>query len=187
MEFFIKKTTQDHITAISESIEFCKDDIIRLSDKITNALKNEKKILIFGNGGSAADAQHVAAEFINRFKKERIPLPAIALTTDTSILTAISNDYSFDEIFSKQVQALCNKGDIVIGISTSGNSPNVIRALIAAKEKGGFTVSFIGGKSCKMSEISDMTIAVKSTDTPRIQEVQIFIFHILCEMVEKNF
>jgi len=187
MEFFIKQTTQDHITAISESIELIHDDIIKLSDIITKTLKSGKKLLIFGNGGSASDAQHVAAEFINRFKKERIPLPAIALTTDTSILTAISNDYSFEEVFSKQVQALCNNGDIVIGISTSGNSPNVIKALMAAKEKGGLTVSFIGGKPCKMSEISDITIAVRSTDTPRIQEVHIFVFHILCEMVEKNF
>jgi D-sedoheptulose 7-phosphate isomerase len=187
MKLFIKKITNDHINAISESVDFYSNDIIKLSEIITNAFKNGKKLLIFGNGGSAADAQHVAAEFINRFKKERIPLPAIALTTDTSILTAISNDYSYEEVFSKQVQALCNEGDVVLGISASGNSPNVIKALLVAKEKGAFTVSFIGGKPCKMSELSDMTIAVKSTDTPRIQEVHIFIFHILCEMVEKNF
>jgi D-sedoheptulose 7-phosphate isomerase len=187
MNNFIKKATKNHLASILSSIEFCRDDLIILSETMTTALKNGKKILIFGNGGSAADAQHVAAEFINRFKKERIPLPAIALTTDTSIITAISNDYSFNEIFSKQVQALCNSGDIVIGISTSGNSPNVINALQAAKVNGGITVSFIGGKRCKMSDISDITIAAKSADTPRIQEVHIFIFHLLCEMVEKNF
>lgn len=186
MRDFIDQIREKHINAVIETFNYVTEDILRLVDVIVDALKNGRKILLFGNGGSAADAQHVAAEFVNRFKLERRPLPAIALTTDTSILTAISNDYSFDEVFSKQILALCNAGDVVIGISTSGNSPNVINAIKAAKDCGAVTVAFIGGRPCRLSELADIVIAVRSDDTPRIQEVHILLFHIICELVENS-
>ncbi|MEF2144908.1 MAG: D-sedoheptulose 7-phosphate isomerase [Desulfovibrionaceae bacterium] len=142
------------------------------------------KLLLCGNGGSAADCQHLAAEFVNRFKLERPPLPAIALTTDTSIITAIGNDYGFNQIFEKQVQALGNPGDILIGISTSGSSPNVLAALREARRRNMTTVGMTGERGGEMSTLCDTLIAAPSTDTPVIQEIHIAAGHLLCHLVD---
>lgn len=147
-------------------------------------LKAGNKILIAGNGGSAADAQHVAAEFVGRFKRERRGLPAIALTTDTSLLTAVANDYGYDVVFKRQVEALGLGGDVFIGITTSGNSPNVLAAVEAAKAQGLITVGLTGGAGGQLKERCDHCIVVPSADTPRIQESHILIGHILCDRVD---
>lgn len=160
--------------------------IERISRKIIDAYQNSKKVVLFGNGGSAADAQHIAAELAGRFYLDRPSLPAIALTANTSSLTAIGNDYSFSEIFSKQVEGLGCKGDIAIGISTSGNSDNVIKALRLAKQKGLLTIGFTGRSRGKMKEVVDLCLHVPSDDTPRIQEAHITVGHIICEIVEKE-
>ncbi|MBN1572062.1 MAG: D-sedoheptulose 7-phosphate isomerase [Deltaproteobacteria bacterium] len=152
--------------------------------EIVEAFKRGNKLLLFGNGGSAADCQHIAAEFVNRFKIERPPLPAIALTTDTSIITSIGNDYDFSDIFAKQIKALAAEGDIVIAISTSGNSPNVLKGMEAGKKLDLLTILFSGGNGGKALELSDYTFLVPSGDTPRIQEVHITLAHVLCEMVD---
>ncbi len=152
---------------------------------VVNAFKAGNKVLLFGNGGSAADAQHIAAEFINRFLIERPPLPAIALTTDTSILTSISNDYGYVDSFSKQVKALGKEGDVAIGISTSGSAPNVIKAMKVAREIGLKTVGLTGMDGGELAKIVDLAIVVNSQVTPRIQEVHITIGHVLCEMVDR--
>ena len=149
------------------------------------AFKAGNKVLLFGNGGSAADAQHIAAEFVNRFLIERPPLPAIALTTDTSILTSISNDYGYADSFAKQVKALGKEGDVAIGISTSGKAANVIKAIKVAKEMGLKTVSLAGGDGGDLAKLSDIALVVDSSSTPRIQEVHITIGHVLCEMVDR--
>ena len=151
---------------------------------LTTAFKSGKKLLLFGNGGSAADCQHIAAEFINRFQMERRPLPAFALTTDTSIITSIGNDYSFDDIFLKQVQALGNTGDIALAISTSGNSPNVVKAAEEAKHKGLLLIGFSGNRG-RLKELSDFPFCVDSDITARIQEVHILLAHILCDLTER--
>jgi D-sedoheptulose 7-phosphate isomerase len=151
------------------------------------ALKQGNKILFCGNGGSAADSQHIAAEFIGRFKKERQSLAAVALTTDTSILTAIGNDYGFDFVFSRQVEGIANEGDVLVGISTSGNSKNVIEAVNLAKKMNVKTVSFTGNDGGPLGSLTDFHINVPSSDTARIQESHICIAHIICELVENNF
>jgi D-sedoheptulose 7-phosphate isomerase len=151
---------------------------------IVEAFKAGNKLLLFGNGGSAADAQHLAAEFINRYLIERPPLPAIALTTDTSVLTSISNDYSFQDVFVKQIKALGKAGDVAIGISTSGASANVIKGLKVAKEMGLKTIALVGGDGGELAKLADLALIVESTSTPRIQEVHITIGHIICEMVD---
>lgn len=161
------------------------DTIVNITNAIENALCNNHKVLLFGNGGSAADAQHLAAEFVNRFRINRQPLAAIALTTDTSVITSIANDFGYNLIFEKQVQALGVAGDIAIGISTSGNSENVIKGLLAARAQGLVTVGFTGQKG-QMESICDHLIWLDSNDTPRIQEGHITIGHIICELVEKN-
>lgn len=159
--------------------------ILSIAEKITTALRMGNKILICGNGGSAADAQHIAAELAGKFNFERRPLPAIALTTNTSILTSIANDYTYEDVFSRQVQALVKPGDVVIGISTSGNSPNVVKAINEANSIGAFTVAFTG-KGGKLKEIAEFCLAVPSDDTPRIQEVHITAGHIICHIVEES-
>ncbi len=156
-------------------------DVIK---SVSHAFEGGNKIFFFGNGGSAADAQHLAAEFVNRYVMDRPPLPAIALTTDTSILTSVSNDLAFDEIFAKQLRALGKEGDVAIGISTSGNSPNIIKAFEVAKEMGMKRVALTGNNGGVISKMADFSLVVPSTSTPRIQEVHILIGHILCEMVE---
>ena len=152
---------------------------------IVAAFKAGNKVLLFGNGGSAADAQHIAAEFINRFLIERPPLPAIALTTDTSILTSISNDYGFADCFAKQIKALGKEGDVAIGISTSGAAANVLKAIKVAHEMGLKTVSLTGGDGGDLAKLTDIALVVASPSTPRIQEVHITIGHVLCEMVDR--
>lgn len=153
--------------------------------KCVEVYKNGNKTLIAGNGGSAADAQHIAGEFVSRFYFDRPGLASIALTTDTSIITAIGNDYGYEKLFSRQVQANGAKGDIFIGISTSGNSANVIEALKECKEKGIITVGLTGEKGGKMSEMCDYCIRVPSNETPRVQEAHILIGHIICAVVEE--
>ena len=158
--------------------------IDKISQEVIQTLKRGGKILFCGNGGSAADSQHLVAEFVGRFKKERKAIPALSLTTNTSILTAISNDYSFKNIFSRQVQALGKKGDLLIGISTSGNAENVILAVQAAKKIGIKTVGLTGKDGGKLAKISDISFIVHSNDTARIQESHILIGHILAELAE---
>lgn len=152
---------------------------------LVDCFKSGNKLLVMGNGGSAADAQHFAAEIVGRFKLERRALPAISLTTDTSILTAIGNDYGFDRIFSRQVEAHAVAGDVVVGISTSGNSPNVQLALQAAIERGCRTIALLGKDGGSIKTVSEFSLIVPSNDTPRIQEGHIAIIHIVCDLVEK--
>ncbi len=152
---------------------------------VVEAFKGGNKILLFGNGGSAADAQHIAAEFVNRFVMERPPLPAIALTTDTSILTSIGNDYGFEDSFSKQVKALGKPGDVAIGISTSGAAPNVLKAVKTAREMGLKTVGLAGKDGGALAKLVDIVLVVDSPSVPRIQEVHITIGHVLCGMVDQ--
>ena len=151
------------------------------------ALECGGKLILFGNGGSAADAQHLAAELIGRYLKERRALAAIALTTNTSCLTAISNDYSYDQVFSRQIEAIGNKGDIAIGISTSGNSKNVLQALSTAKERGLTTIGMTGSVGGRMRQATDYCLSIPAEQTPRIQEAHILLGHILCELIEESF
>tara|TARA_B100000029_G_scaffold429490_1_gene439905 strand:+ start:142 stop:714 length:573 start_codon:yes stop_codon:yes gene_type:complete len=162
---------------------------IQINDSIsliTKSLKKKNKIIIFGNGGSAADAQHMAGELIGRYLLERNSLNAIALTTDTSILTALGNDYGFENIFSRQCEGLVKPGDVVFAISTSGNSKNVIKGISKAKSLGAKIISLTGNNTSKMKKYSDVIIPVPSNKTPRIQEAHRTIIHIICEHVEKN-
>jgi D-sedoheptulose 7-phosphate isomerase len=154
---------------------------------ILRCLQRGGKVILFGNGGSAADSQHVAAELIGRLQKERKSIPAIALTTDTSILTALSNDYSFDIVFSRQIQGLGSKRDVALGLSTSGNSKNVIEGLKTAKKMGMATISLTGNKGGKMASLADINLIVPSTNTARIQEAHICMVHAICELVENYF
>jgi D-sedoheptulose 7-phosphate isomerase len=158
--------------------------LVNVIEAITQALKAGNKILLFGNGGSAADAQHIAAEFVNRFMIERPPLPAIALTTDTSILTSIANDYDFAEIFSKQIRGIGQPGDIAWGISTSGNSSNVVKAFETAKKIGMITVGFTGKDGGEVAKMVDFSIHVSSSNTARVQETHITAAHVICELVD---
>jgi len=163
-------------------------DAIEVAAKLCiDALKNGKKILIFGNGGSAADAQHIAAELVGRYKTERKGLPAIALTTDTSALTSIGNDYGYDRIFDRQIEALANPGDVAIGISTGGSSGNVINALTLAKDTSCKTVGLSGRSGGEMNDLCDINLVVPSEDTPRIQEMHIFIGHTICHLIDQSF
>ena len=179
--------------AIQESIEV-KTKLLRqhiaiiahLSETLISALRAGKKLVLFGNGGSAADAQHVAAELVNRFQIDRDALAAIALTTDTSILTSAANDFDFDQIFSRQVRALVQEGDVVVGISTSGSSPNVVNGVIAAKEKEAITAGFVGQSGGKLKDLVDICCHVPSNSTARIQEAQITIWHAVVEVVERE-
>ena len=166
---------RDNVDAVAEIVRF-----------ITETLRRRNKILIFGNGGSAADAQHIAAEFINRFLSDRAPLPAIALTTDTSILTSISNDMGFAQVFARQIEALGSKGDIAWGITTSGTSLNVIEGFRKATEMGMKTVALTGKDGGEALRMTDYALNVNSSHTPRIQEVHITVGHIICELVESE-
>lgn len=184
-------------SAISEKLAQAINSFINLADdasllaaideaarEVISCVQNNGKILVCGNGGSAADAQHFAAEFIGRFYFDRQPLPAIALTTDTSILTCVANDYSYEDVFSRQVSALGSSGDVLIAISTSGNSENVINAANAAKKNGCRTILLTGKKGGKLDAMCDVVIAVPSDDTPRIQEMHLFVEHMICELAE---
>jgi len=160
--------------------------IAEMVELMVDTFQRGGKVLVMGNGGSAADAQHFVAEIVGRFKMERRGLPALALSTDTSILTAIGNDYGFDRIFSRQVEALAATGDLVIGISTSGNSPNVLLALQLARETGCRTVGLLGKDGGSIKNVCDLALIVPTNDTPRVQEVHITIIHIVCDLLEKT-
>ena len=162
---------------LSEKIEKAVNEIIK-------CFSTQNKIVIFGNGGSAADAQHIVAEFIGRFQKERKSLPAIALTTDSSIITSLANDYSYDIVFSRQCESLVSKGEVVIGISTSGNSKNVEKGINTEKSMGAVTIGLLGGDGGIINNVVDIPIVVESTNTARIQEVHRVIYHIICGIVE---
>src|SRR5262245_13609199 len=153
---------------------------------MAHALRNGKKVLFFGNGGSAADAQHLAAEMVGRFGPDRSAMAAIALSTDTSILTAVGNDYGYEKIFGRQIEALAQAGDVAIGISTSGNSPNVLHAFEVARNKGMFTIGFTGQTGGKMNERAEVLFRVPSGETSRIQETHILLGHILCELIDRE-
>ncbi|MBY9007026.1 MAG: D-sedoheptulose 7-phosphate isomerase [Candidatus Lokiarchaeota archaeon] len=176
----------DESIKIKEKLKNQAELIADISKKIIEAYKNHKKVVVFGNGGSAADAQHIVAEFVGKFYMDRESLPALALSTNTSSLTATANDFGYDNVFERQVSSLVNKGDIVIGISTSGNSPNVIKGLEKAKNKDAITIGFTGEKENFIEKIVDYCLKVPSTDTPRIQEGHITIGHIICYLVEKE-
>jgi len=184
MKKIILKNLEESIEVKDRFIKNNIDLISKGAEMIATCLASGHKILIFGNGGSAADAQHIAAEFVNRFKIERSPLAAIALTTDTSIITSIGNDYHFDEIFSKQIKALGKNDDIAWGISTSGNSKNVIQAINAAKDIGISTIG-LTGRGGKLAETADFVFSVESDVTARIQEAHITLGHILCDLVDR--
>lgn len=186
MQELIQSQIADHSRVMQAVSELLLPLVADTVETVCNALSSGKKVLVMGNGGSAADAQHFAAELIGRFKLERPSLPAIALTTDSSILTAIGNDYGYDAVFSRQVEGLAAAGDVVVGISTSGNSPNVLAAMRLAKEKGCVTVSLLGRDGGSIKGVSDIPIIVPSSDTPRIQEAHILIIHIICDLVEKR-
>jgi D-sedoheptulose 7-phosphate isomerase len=166
---------------------FLKENLPKLLESIklvSHAFEAGNKLFFFGNGGSASDAQHIVAEFVNRYIMDRPPLPAIALTTDTSVLTSISNDMAFIDIFSRQIKALGKEGDVAVGISTSGNSANVIKAFEVAKEMGMKTIAFTGNDGGILAKLADIALIVSSNSTPRIQETHILVGHLLCEMVE---
>ncbi len=171
-----RKIAEDYCQVIEQAINL-----------IYDSLKKNKKILLMGNGGSAGDAQHIAAELIGRFKRERNSIPAVSLTTDTSILTAIGNDYGFDQIFARQVESLGCEDDIIIAISTSGNSRNIIEALKLAKKNKMKSIGFLGCGGGKVKNLVDLSIVVPSSNTPRIQEAHIAIGHIICEEIEKKY
>jgi D-sedoheptulose 7-phosphate isomerase len=182
----IRRQLQAHrevMTAIEATLV---EPLVAAVDLLVAALAEGKKVLVMGNGGSAADAQHLAAEIVGRFKLERRALPAVALTTDTSILTAVGNDYGFDQIFSRQVEALAAPGDVVIGISTSGSSQNVHQALRLAAGLGCRTIGFLGKDGGTIKALVDIALTVPGSDTPRIQEGHITLIHILCDLVERR-
>ena len=183
---FTKKETQELIEVLTYVGDNLGSQIETLAKKIVNCFKQGGKVILMGNGGSAGDAQHIAAEFVGRYKKERKSYPALALNTNTSSLTAIGNDYGYDVSFSRQVEGFAQKGDVVIGISTSGNSKNVYKALELAKQKGCYTAAFLGKDGGTIKDIADLPIIVRSNNTPRIQECHIFIGHTLCEIVDKE-
>lgn len=188
MQDFIKTHIQ---TSIDTKTNILKDEnllkqIQEVASLVINAYKNGKKTLLAGNGGSAADAQHIAAEFVSRFYFDREGLPSTALTTDTSILTAIGNDYGYERLFARQIQAQANSGDIFFGLSTSGNSKNIVEALKMCKEKGVISVGLTGSNQGAMDELCDVCIKVPSKITPFIQESHIMIGHIICAIVEEE-
>jgi D-sedoheptulose 7-phosphate isomerase len=176
----------DEISQLINNSNKLEPGIINCINIIEECLKKGGKIVLFGNGGSAADAQHIAAEFVGRFNLERKSYPAIALTTDSSIITSIGNDYSFDQIFSRQCESLVTKDDVIIGISTSGNSINVKNGLIIAKKKGAKTIGLLGNVGGEIKSIVDYPLIVESNSTARIQEIHRIVSHIICDLVEKK-
>ncbi|NOX20813.1 MAG: D-sedoheptulose 7-phosphate isomerase [Nitrospirae bacterium] len=185
MKELIEKAIKDSIALKESFFKEHSEKIIQLSTLIAEAFNDGKKLLLFGNGGSATDASHIAAEFVNRFKRERPGLPAIALNTDMAVITSIANDYDYSEVFVRQLRSLATDGDIVIAISTSGSSKNVLKAMDAARKKGLTIVAFTGAKGKKMASKAHYSFMVPSTDTPRIQEIHIMLGHIICELVEE--
>ncbi len=184
MEIF-HSSLREHLRVV-RALKGLRREVLAFSEVLLKTLKGGNKVLLMGNGGSAGDCQHIAAEIVGRFKRERRGYPAIALTTDTSILTALSNDYSFEEVFERQIEALAKKGDLVVGISTSGNSKNVIRGILKAKEIGCYTVGLLGKGGGKLKSLVDLAIVVPSNNTQRVQECHILIGHIVCEILDER-
>jgi D-sedoheptulose 7-phosphate isomerase len=180
----IEKALRESIKVKEEFIKENGPNLILFAEKVSQAFTADRKLMICGNGGSAADAQHIAAEFVNRFMLERPPLPAIALTTDSSVITSIGNDYSFEDIFSKQIKAIGMEGDVLLAITTSGNSGNVISAVKAARSLGIYTVVWTGGDGGRVRSLADMALMVKSNTTARIQEAHSLAGHIVCQLVD---
>jgi len=187
MQSIIKHEFSEHIKVSKETIESIGKPIEIAAKICIDSLKNGNKILIFGNGGSAADAQHIAAELVGRYKTERKGIPAIALTTDSSAITSIANDYGYLYVFDRQVEALANKGDVVIGISTGGSSTNVISALKLANNLGCKTIGFSGKDGGEFNTLCDVNLIAIAEDTPRIQEMHILIGHTICHLIELEF
>ena len=187
MQSIIKNEFNAHLNSSQQTLENIGLNIEIAANICVDSLKKGNKILIFGNGGSAADAQHIAAEIVGRYKVERKGLPAIALTTDTSVLTSIGNDFGFEHLFDRQVQALANKNDVLIGISTGGTSKNVISALKLGKSNGCKVIGFSGKSGGDFNNICDINLVVSSEDTPRIQEIHILIGHIICHLIDQAF
>ena len=185
MENKIKNIISESLTAL-KSLEEKTDDIQKIAEQVLSCLQEKGKLLICGNGGSAAQAQHMAAEIVGRFKKERRALPAIALSTDTSIITSLSNDYSFERVFERQVEALGKKGDLLIMLSTSGNSPNLLKASRAAKEIGIKTAGILGKDGGLLKKEADLSLVIDSQDTAKIQEAHLIIIHAVCELAEEG-
>lgn len=186
MQNVIQKEFQGHLETIQKVMETMSEPLQEASKLAVETLRAGNKILLFGNGGSAADAQHIAAELTGRYKTERRGLPGIALTTDTSALTAIGNDYGYDRVFDRQVESLANKGDLLIGISTSGNSGNVINAFKVGQELGCKVIGFSGRDGGAMNELCDINLVVPSNDTPRIQEMHILFGHTICQIIDNE-
>ena len=184
MEQKIKNILSESIKAKEALLKDCPGVIVKIVNLIVDSIKNGGKVIIFGNGGSAADSQHIAAELVGRFKKERAALPAIALTTNTSSITAIGNDYGYNLTFARQLEAIAKKPDVAIGISTSGNAENVNQAIIKAKSLGLVTVGLTGRGGGKLGKNADIALKAPSDNTPRIQEIHIAVGHIICELVE---
>lgn len=184
MDKIIEKALKESIKAKEEFVSENSRKLVLLAEKVAAAFTRDRKLMLCGNGGSAADSQHISAEFVNRFMMERPPLPAIALTTDTSILTSISNDYSFEEVFSKQIKAIGMEGDVLLALSTSGNSPNVVSAVKAAKKMGIYCAVLTGGDGGRLAKLADLALLTKGSATPRIQEAHIFAGHLLCQLVD---
>ena len=184
MEKIVKQILTDSQSITQTFLETHTDHIITLSEKIASAFLKDRKLLICGNGGSAADSQHMAAEFVNRFQLERPPLPAMALTTDTSVITSIGNDYAFEDIFSKQVKALGVEGDVLLAISTSGNSQNIVSAVKVARKQGLYTAALLGKDGGKIRKLVDMPLVVACNVTARTQEAHILAEHMICHLVD---
>ena len=187
MQSTIEFEFSEHLKTAQATLEYIAGPLEIAANLCIDCLQNGGKILIFGNGGSAADAQHIAAEMVGRYKVERKGLPAIALTTDTSVLTSIGNDYGYSHVFDRQVEALANKGDVAIGISTGGSSNNVISALRLAKKMGCKTIGFSGRDGGEMNALCDVNLVVPAEDTPRIQEMHIVIGHTVCHLIDLAF
>ena len=185
-EEIVRRAIQESIDVEAELLEQFVPTIAELAALLVRAFRAGHKVVLFGNGGSAADAQHVAAELVNRFVVDRDALPAIALSTNTSVLTSVANDTAFEQVFARQVQALVQEGDVAVGISTSGNSPNVLKGILAATEKGAVALGFTGRSGGKLKELVDICFCVPSHSTPRVQEAHITAWHAICEVVEQE-
>ena len=182
----VAQLVSESLAVKAQFFEESNDSIVRTAEKIAQALRTGRKVLFFGNGGSAADAQHLAAEMVGRFGPDRSPLAAMSLSTDTSILTAVANDCGYQKVFARQIEALGQPGDVAVAISTSGNSPNVLEAIDVARSKGLFTIGFTGQTGGKMTDRVDVLFRVPSRQTPRIQETHILLGHILCELIDRQ-
>lgn len=184
MEKIVEEILAENLKVAETFVRDNLQGLILVAEKIALAFTSDRKLMLCGNGGSAAHAQHIAAEFVNRYSLERPPLPAVALTTDTSVITSIGTDYSFSDIFSKQVKALGMEGDVLLALSTSGNSENVLAAVKYARNQGIYTVAFTGGDTPQLARMVDTALVAKSQSTPRVQEAHILGGHVLCHLVD---